>query len=155
MLSRVARHPYMSLLTWMLVAAMTAHLAGVTMRGAEFRNYIVGNPVFVAVLAAIIAGTGTPSRISARHLLVIAAALTLMVVMAFVALLIAEGLPGPAKVLAGPLTSIGAYPAGPDVWFPAGAALWFVTSFCLSIAACLAGAVAARYLQSHRNPRTD
>lgn len=155
MLSRAGRHPYLSLLIWMLVAAMAAYLVGVAVEGAEFRNYVVGNPVFVAVLAAIIAGTGTPPRISARHLLVIAATLALMVAMAFVALLMAEGLPGLAKVLAGPLTSIGAYPAGPDVWFPAGAALWFVTSFSLSIVACLAGTLIARHLRTRRNPQTD
>lgn len=145
-------HPHVSLVVWILLSGAIACVAATIIVGAEFRGYLIGNPVFFATLTTLVASTGVPPRLGQRDFLAIAFTLTLFASMAFVGLLAAETYAPLARILAGPLTNVGAYPRGPDVWFPAGAAVWFASSFCLSIVSCLAGTFAARRLQRRRAP---
>lgn len=137
-------HPHLLLIIWILLSGMAASITAAIIMGAEFRGYLVGNPVFLVTLSTLVAATGIPTRLRSKDFLAIAFALILLASMALVGLLMVDTSTSLAKIAAGPLTSVGAYPSGPDVWFPFGAAFWFASSFCLTIASCFTGTLAAR-----------
>jgi hypothetical protein len=140
-------HPHFLLIIWILLSGIIAYIAAAIIVGAAFRGYVVGNPVFVATLTTLVAYTGIPPSLERKDFLAVAFALILFASMALAGLLVVGTYASLARILAGPLTSVGVYPLGPDVWFPVGAAFWFASSFCLSIASCFAGTLAARLFQ--------
>jgi hypothetical protein len=143
-------HPHLSLMLWVILSAVAARLSASLIVGSEFRGYLVGNPVFIAVLVSLVAYTRVPARLQRRDVFAVAFTLVLFVSMGLLALFVADTSPSLARFLAGPLTSVGAYPPGPDVWFPTGATIWFVSSFGLSIACCLVGTFAAGRFRARR-----
>lgn len=135
----IQRHSRLALLTVIFFAGIAAHLAVRGLVGSEFRGYAIGNPVYLITLTAFVVGGGARPPLGKRDLLVIVLALLLFATMGFAALFVAESSPRLARWLGGPMTAIGIYPVGADVWFPVGILIWGAAGFIVTVAGILIG----------------
>jgi hypothetical protein len=146
-MKRLQKHPSLALILWILISAFAAYFTSRLFLGEEYRGFVVGNPIFFLTLTVLIISTKIPKHLGASQVFISVLSLLLFSTMGLISLFLINFSVQSARLLSGPITVIGYYPAGPDVWFPAGIVIWCASTFILILMAVIVGTTAGKYLR--------